>query len=87
MADTAADSATSTTAAAEAPMPQETKKVTEAPTRWADLKDEAPEEPTSSSISEEKGAPELDVGNLTIDENKIINKFLNEPEDSNIKAV
>ena len=86
MADTAADSATSTTAATtKAPTPQETKKA--APTRWADLEDEAPEEPSSSSTSEEKGVPELDVGNLKIDENKKINKFLDEPEDSNIKAV
>ncbi|XWS55921.1 hypothetical protein CRYUN_Cryun09bG0041600 [Craigia yunnanensis] len=87
MAETAADSATSATAAAEAPMQQETKKTTEAPIRWADIEDEDPEEPTASSTSEEKGVPELDVGNLTIDENKMINKFLNEPEDSNIKAV
>ncbi|XVE61600.1 hypothetical protein DITRI_Ditri06bG0053300 [Diplodiscus trichospermus] len=84
MADAAADSATSTTAATELPTPQETKKATEMPTRWADLEDEAPEEPGSS---EDKGAPELKVENLTIDENKKINKFLDEPEDSNIKAV
>ncbi|XWS59580.1 hypothetical protein CRYUN_Cryun08bG0134300 [Craigia yunnanensis] len=87
MADTAANSATSTTAAAEAPTPQETKKVIEASTRWADLEDEASEEPSASSISEEKGAPELEVENLIIDEKKKINKFLDEPEDSNIKAV
>ena len=87
MADTAANSATSTTAAAEVPTPQETKKVIEASTRWADLEDEASEEPSASSISEEKGAPELEVENLIIDENKKINKFLDEPEDSNIKAV
>ncbi|XVF07782.1 hypothetical protein REPUB_Repub06bG0169400 [Reevesia pubescens] len=90
MADIATDSATSTIsdAAAEAPPPpQEIKKATEASIRWADLEDEAPEEPSASSTSEEKGAPELSVENLTIDENKKINKFLDEPEDSNIEAV
>ncbi|XVF76325.1 hypothetical protein PTKIN_Ptkin13bG0257400 [Pterospermum kingtungense] len=56
---------------------------TESPTRKVvDLEDEA-----SVSTSEEKGAPELDLGSLTIDENKIINKFLDEPEDSNITSV
>lgn len=34
-----------------------------------------------------KSGAELDVDGLAIDENKKINKFLDEPEDSNIKAV
>ncbi|TYI87304.1 hypothetical protein E1A91_D04G126000v1 [Gossypium mustelinum] len=85
MAETASNSAPSTTTTAEAPAPQETKKTTEAPVRWADLEDEASEEP--SALSEDKGAPELGVENLKIDESKKINKFLDEPEDSNIKAV
>ncbi|XP_021289921.1 DEAD-box ATP-dependent RNA helicase 38 [Herrania umbratica] len=90
MADTATSTSTSTSAAAaaaEEPPPQEAKKATEAPKRWADLEDDPPEEPSASSASEEKGAPELDVENLAIDENRKINKFLDEPEDSNIKAV
>ncbi|KAL4354947.1 hypothetical protein GQ457_06G009440 [Hibiscus cannabinus] len=87
MAETAANSASSTTASAGPPTPQETKKTAEAPVRWADLEDDALEEPSASSTSEEKSATELGVENLTIDENKKINKFLDEPEDSNIKAV
>ncbi|XVE96550.1 hypothetical protein REPUB_Repub02eG0232200 [Reevesia pubescens] len=88
MADTAADSATSTAiSVAEVPAPQETKKTAEASIRWADLEDEDPEEPSAASTSDEKGEPDLNVENLTIDENKKINKFLDEPEDSNIKAV
>ncbi|PPD99527.1 hypothetical protein GOBAR_DD03440 [Gossypium barbadense] len=43
MAETASNSAPSTTTTAEAPAPQETKKTTEAPVRWADLEDEASE--------------------------------------------
>lgn len=85
MAETASNSAPSTSTTAEAPAPQETKKTTEAPVRWADMEDEASEEPSTSS--EDKGAPELGVENLKIDESKKINKFLDEPEDSNIKAV
>lgn len=87
MAETASNFAPSTTTTAEAPTPEETKKTTEAPVRWADLEDEASEEPSASSTSDDKRAPELGVENLKIDESKKINKFLDEPEDSNIKAV
>ncbi|KAK6231730.1 Helicase [Theobroma cacao] len=86
MADTATPTSTAA-AAAEVPPPQEAKKATEAPKRWADVEDDPPEESSASLASEEKGAPELDVENLAIDENRKINKFLDEPEDSNIKAV
>ncbi|OMO84047.1 hypothetical protein COLO4_22258 [Corchorus olitorius] len=75
---TSTGTVTSTATSVEAPPPQETKPATELPKRWADIEDE---------VAEEKGVPELDVGSLAIDENKKINKFLDEPEDSNIKAV
>ncbi|GLT58961.1 hypothetical protein SLA2020_318140 [Shorea laevis] len=67
----------------------ESKPLAEQPKRWADEADEeTPEEPSASSTSEDKGAEELGVENLAIDEEKKkINKFLDEPEDSNIKAV
>lgn len=67
----------------------ESKPVAEQPKRWADEADEeTPKEPSASSTSEDKGAEELGVENLAIDEEKKkINKFLDEPEDSNIKAV
>ncbi|KAK8611234.1 hypothetical protein V6N13_131294 [Hibiscus sabdariffa] len=74
MADTAAGYT------AEAPSPQETKKA-------ADVENNGPEEPTASLISEGKLASEIDIGSLTIDEDKNINKFLDEPEDSIIEAV
>ncbi|PPS02096.1 hypothetical protein GOBAR_AA18569 [Gossypium barbadense] len=48
MAETASNSAPSTSTTAEAPAPQETKKTTEAPVRWADMEDEASEEPSTS---------------------------------------
>ncbi|OVA10218.1 Helicase [Macleaya cordata] len=59
---------------------------------WADEVDDEPEpepepEPTSSSSISEEKAPEPDIGSLTIDETKKADKFLDEPEDSNIKAV
>ncbi|KAL4325645.1 hypothetical protein GQ457_11G007990 [Hibiscus cannabinus] len=69
-----ADTAASSTA--EAPSPQETKKA-------ADVENNGPEEPSASLIS----ASEIDIGSLTIDEDKNINKFLHEPEDSIIEAV
>ncbi|XP_015898601.3 DEAD-box ATP-dependent RNA helicase 38 [Ziziphus jujuba] len=48
--------------------------------RWGDEEDDPVEESTISSSS-------LELENLKIDENKKINKFLDDPEDSNIKAV
>lgn len=58
--------------------------VTSEPKRsWGDeVEDETPEEPSASTTESE-----LNVGGLAIDENKKFNKFLDEPEDSNIKAV
>ncbi|KAF3441763.1 hypothetical protein FNV43_RR15678 [Rhamnella rubrinervis] len=52
------------------------------PKRWGDEEDDPVEESTVSSSS-----VELNVGDLKIDEAKKINKFLDDPEDSNIKAV
>ncbi|KAE8678240.1 GTP cyclohydrolase II isoform 2 [Hibiscus syriacus] len=46
MAETVADFTTSTVTSVEAPKPQETKKIAETPVRWADLEDDAPEEPS-----------------------------------------
>ncbi|KAK8542091.1 hypothetical protein V6N13_137344 [Hibiscus sabdariffa] len=80
MAATAVDSTTSTIATAEVPSPQETKKA-------ADVENDVPEEPSASLISEGNVASEIDIGSLTIDEDKNSNKFLDEPEDSNIEAV
>ncbi|KAE8656665.1 non-structural maintenance of chromosomes element 4-like protein A-like [Hibiscus syriacus] len=87
MGETAANSVTSNVTSAEALTPQATKKIAEVPVRWVDLEDDAPEELSASSTSEKKSAAELGVENLTIDENKKINKFLDEPEDSTIKVV
>ncbi|GMI87277.1 LOW EXPRESSION OF OSMOTICALLY RESPONSIVE GENES 4 [Hibiscus trionum] len=41
----------------------------------------------ASPTLEEKGVSEIDVGNLTINESRKTNKFLDEHEDSNIKPV
>lgn len=82
---TAAAAATDT---ATAPTPAENKE--EAPEQkrsWADEADEESEQENAPSTSEDKAAAELDVDSLTIGEQKKINKFLDEPEDSNIKAV
>lgn len=62
--------------------PEEKPKSTAPPKRWGDEEDDPVEESAVSS----SGA-ELNVENLKIDENKKINKFLDDPEDSNIKAV
>ncbi|KAL4290644.1 hypothetical protein GQ457_14G025980 [Hibiscus cannabinus] len=48
---------------------------------------ESPTDPSASPTLKEKGVSEIDVGNLTINESRKTNKFLDEPEDSNIKAV
>ncbi|GMJ12070.1 hypothetical protein HRI_004876200 [Hibiscus trionum] len=82
MADTAVVSTTSTVAAAEAPPPQETKKTSDAPERLVDVEDAAPQESSGSLLSEGEVASEIDIGNLTIDENKNINKFLDELEEA-----
>lgn len=56
---------------------------------WGDeAEEETQEEQAAPSSSDDKSISELNVDSLTIDENKKkINKFLDEPEDSNIKAV
>lgn len=75
MADAAAD----TTKA-----PPENKP---APKRWGDEEDDLGEDQNaSSSTAEEKAASEL-VENLKIKEDEKVDKFLDEPKDSNITAV
>ncbi|KAK8508284.1 hypothetical protein V6N13_055732 [Hibiscus sabdariffa] len=71
----------------EAPSPQGNKTATNSPVRWADIEDYSPTDPSASPTLKEKGVSEIDVGNLTINESRKTNKFLDEPEDSNIKAV
>ncbi|POO01838.1 DEAD-box ATP-dependent RNA helicase [Trema orientale] len=88
MADPEASSATSassttTTATAAAEPPAATKSPASETKRWADIEDEE-----SSNNAEAPSTSELNVENLKIDEDKkIVSKFLDEPEDSNIKAV
>jgi len=59
------------------------------PKRWGDKEDDPVEVPSASSLnSEEKAASELNVEALTInDDESTINKFLDEPQDSNITSV
>ncbi|EXB75944.1 DEAD-box ATP-dependent RNA helicase 38 [Morus notabilis] len=76
-----ADAETATATAA--PPTTETKPPAAEPKRWGDIEDDAPEEPTRVSGS----TSEVSLDGLKIDESKKINKFLDEPEDSNIKAV
>ncbi|KAL5563781.1 hypothetical protein UlMin_033528 [Ulmus minor] len=66
-------------------VPPETKIKPLAPQtkRWADEEDDPVEDSKPSSST---SALESIVEDLKIDENKKINKFLDEPEDSNIKA-
>lgn len=80
MADAADTVATATTSAA---AESASKPKAAEPKRWADEEDDVPEEPSSSS--EGKTVAELNVDALSIDEKT--NKFLDEPEDSNIRAV
>ncbi|XP_062110323.1 DEAD-box ATP-dependent RNA helicase 38-like [Humulus lupulus] len=80
-ADSNAAAATTTTAATIAQPPTVTKSPVKETKRWADMEDEESNNPESSSTSE------INIDNLKIDEDKKINKFLDEPEDSNIKAV
>lgn len=63
---------------------------------WGDEVDDDAEEQSPAPPAEQSAAPatsadkagaELDVDSLTIDESKKINKFLDEPEDSSIRAV
>jgi len=85
-----APAAPATAAAAGAPAGAESKpQVAEIRRSWGDEVDDEPEEQSSApaSTSADKAGAELDVDSLTIDEGKKINKFLDEPEDSNIKAV
>ncbi|XP_056170673.1 DEAD-box ATP-dependent RNA helicase 38 [Syzygium oleosum] len=67
---------------------------TETRRSWGDeVDDEAEEEQSAAATtstattSADKAGADLDVASLTIDESKKINKFLDEPEDSNIRAV
>ncbi|KAK3406250.1 hypothetical protein EUGRSUZ_K02417 [Eucalyptus grandis] len=96
----ATDGSTSAPAPAPAPAPaaaaaaaaaaaESKPQVAEIRRSWGDEVDDEPEEQSSApaSTSADKAGAELDVDSLTIDEGKKINKFLDEPEDSNIKAV
>ncbi|EXB93970.1 DEAD-box ATP-dependent RNA helicase 38 [Morus notabilis] len=75
--------ADSETAASAAPPPTETKPPATESKRWGDIVDDDAEDPTTES-----GSPsEVNLEGLKIDESKKINRFLDEPEDSNIKAV
>ncbi|KAG5243278.1 DEAD box RNA helicase [Salix suchowensis] len=49
--------------------------------------EEVEDEEVQQSTSEEKAVSELNVDALAIDENKKVNKFLDDPEDSRIQAV
>ncbi|KAJ0087697.1 hypothetical protein Patl1_32299 [Pistacia atlantica] len=68
-----ADSTETTAASTSAPPPEPKRS-------WGDEVDD-------EEVEESKPGAELNVDGLAIDENKKINKFLDEPEDSNIKAV
>lgn len=82
MADSETPASTTATATASSTT-TETKPPVKQPPRWGDIEDDAPEEPNPESSS----TSELNLETLKIDETKKINKFLDEPEDSNIKAV
>ncbi|PON56147.1 DEAD-box ATP-dependent RNA helicase [Parasponia andersonii] len=80
---TSASSTTTTTPTVAAEAPAATKSPASESRRWADIEDEE-----SSNNAEATSTSEFNVENLKIDEDKkIISKFLDEPEDSNIKAV
>ncbi|KAK8577192.1 hypothetical protein V6N13_122184 [Hibiscus sabdariffa] len=66
---------------------KENKIATNSLIQWANIEDNSPKEPNASSTLKEKGVSEIDVGDLTINKSRKTNKFLDEPEDSNIKAV
>lgn len=51
--------------------------------RWADEEDDPPEEPEKKNDATSTSEPEVNVAELKITENK----FLDDPEDSNISAV
>ncbi|KAA8518660.1 hypothetical protein F0562_016134 [Nyssa sinensis] len=76
MADTVASATTTTTTTSP-----------EVKLSWGDEADEVPEEPeVLPSTSDHKTTSELKLDSLAIDNNKKVNKFLDEPEHSNIKA-
>ncbi|CAK7343294.1 unnamed protein product [Dovyalis caffra] len=77
MAD-ATESTTTSTAEGKQPAVAEPKRL------WGDEVDDEEEQPCAS---EEKAVSELNVDALAIDENKKVNKFLDDPEDSRIQAV
>ncbi|PKI72560.1 hypothetical protein CRG98_007082 [Punica granatum] len=88
MSDSTAAAADGAARSAAAPAPAESKAAAPEQKRlWGDEAEEEEEEQGAPSNSEGKAAAELDVESLTIGEQKKINKFLDEPEDSNIKAV
>ncbi|KAK4765915.1 hypothetical protein SAY87_007557 [Trapa incisa] len=90
MSDSAAAVAGATTSTDTATVipPAESKEAAPEQKRsWADEADEELEEQTGPSTSEDKASKELELELLSIGEQKKVNKFLDEPEDSNIKAV
>uniref|UniRef100_A0A803PNJ8 RNA helicase n=1 Tax=Cannabis sativa TaxID=3483 RepID=A0A803PNJ8_CANSA len=80
-AATPAATTTATTTTTIAQPPAVTKTPVKETKRWADMEDEESKNTLSASSSE------VNIDNLKIDEEKKINSFLDEAEDSNIKAV
>ncbi|KAF4357969.1 hypothetical protein CsatB_004578 [Cannabis sativa] len=80
-AATPATTTTATTTTTIAQPPAVTKTPVKETKRWADMEDEESKNTLSASSSE------VNIDNLKIDEEKKINSFLDEAEDSNIKAV
>ncbi|KAJ4952867.1 hypothetical protein NE237_029699 [Protea cynaroides] len=64
-----------------------TEKLPEVKRSWGDEVDDVAEQTESAPSGSGDIAEELNVGALVIDENKMVNKFLDEPEDSSIRAV
>ncbi|XP_028069288.1 DEAD-box ATP-dependent RNA helicase 38-like isoform X2 [Camellia sinensis] len=86
MADTDSTTAAAASSSSAAATVAETKP-SETKLSWGDIADE-PEEPDAPSTSDEKStSDDLKIESLAIDETKKVHKFLDDPEDSNIKAV
>ncbi|KAM7496588.1 hypothetical protein LguiA_021002 [Lonicera macranthoides] len=79
---TTSDSSLTTTASSSA---EQATKPPEVKRAWADEPDDEPEEAPSTSA--DKVLPQIELDSLAIDENKKINKFLDDPEDANIETV
>ncbi|XP_028119335.1 DEAD-box ATP-dependent RNA helicase 38-like isoform X2 [Camellia sinensis] len=85
MADT--DSITAAAASCSAAATVAEAKPPETKLSWGDIADE-PEEKDAPSTSDEKStSDDLKIESLAIDETKKVHKFLDDPEDSNIKVI